>query len=156
MDSIRLEDLDGRCSLDIQEKCINAILSDSEFNLKRLILPINSLCFQNASDILLKMPMQRLIPIAADLLEWAQDLNWPGTKTVISIISKMPTNVVLDAFAKAKERAVNENDEEWIFNLNLLEESEYRASFISETQGNGDPELRKHILKELEALTKKQ
>jgi hypothetical protein len=154
MYNIRLEDLDGRCTQDTQEKCIKAILADSKFNPKRLVLPVNSLCFQNASAILLEMPIKRLIPIAADLLEWAQDLNWPGGKTVIAIISKMPTNVVSNAFAKAKERAISENDDEWLHNLNLLEDSEYRNSFVSETHENGNSEFKKHIINQLDALNK--
>lgn len=60
---------------------------------------------------------EAIIPLIPDMLEWLQDLNWPGAVLFANRLRELPEAVVYPVVEKMIERAKTENDEIWIENL---------------------------------------
>lgn len=65
---------------------------------------------------------EELKPYLFLLLEWLQDVNWPGAYTIVDRLAEMPFSLIESEFNYCKRRAEKENDELWLYGLNELEE----------------------------------
>lgn len=116
-------------------------INDSEINYsKQLILPQGEV-FEAFGEhlwgicalILSLIRFEKVLPNFELLLEWYQDLNWPGIKTITDMIkyhkSEIDIKIIEDTIRKAKD----ENDIEWLFGLKyLLEQLDfYNDKYIS-------------------------
>jgi len=75
--------------------------------------------FQECAFIISKMPIDFIARHAVDLMEWFQDLNWPGVDEIFVALSRLPEDKLTAALNKSFETARNTQDEEWDYNLHL-------------------------------------
>lgn len=95
-------------------KCINVFLQPG--------LPYGKSVWNNCAKILSERTNEELSPYLIDLMEWLQDMNWPGAFCILDRIKKMVNeplyqhsyNICLKC-AKALE------DETWENNLGMIE-----------------------------------
>lgn len=66
---------------------------------------------------------EELEPFLFMLLEWIQDLNWPGAMIIYDRLSQMPYRTIEFAFKHSREKAQQTNDSCWLAVLeDLFEE----------------------------------
>lgn len=95
-------------------KCINVFLQPG--------LPYGKSVWNNCAKILSERTNEELSPYLIDLMEWLQDMNWPGAFCILDRLKKMVNeplyqhsyNICLKC-AKALE------DETWENNLGMIE-----------------------------------
>ena len=61
-------------------------------------------------------------PFMFMLLEWIQDLNWPGAATIYNRLSQIPYNTIEFAFKHSRIKAEQTNDSCWLDVLDDLYE----------------------------------
>ncbi len=44
-------------------------------------------------------------------------MNWPGSELILERVKQLPPGVVRDALARAKQKAADVGDEEWLYNI---------------------------------------
>lgn len=76
-------------------------------------------------------PCARVIALKSDeeiqpylplLLEWLQDVNWPGAYIIMERLAEMPFSMIEKCLNYSKNRAEKENDEMWLWALEDLYE----------------------------------
>jgi hypothetical protein len=94
----------------------------------------------NCAKILVSKPDDILVTYSKQLLEWLQDLNWPGALMILDRLKVFSSNeIFLYVFKKCVEQAVACGENMWLDYLSELLENE-----------NLKEELPHDILKELE------
>ena len=63
---------------------------------------------------------EELKPFLYLLLEWLQDVNWPGAYIIINRLAQMPFSAIEADFLHSKRRAEKAHDELWTFGLDEL------------------------------------
>ena len=64
---------------------------------------------------------EELEPFLHLLLEWLQDMNWPGEDIIFNRLAQMPIQRIEEALAFSKYIAGERNDKCWLAELNALE-----------------------------------
>lgn len=113
--------LDEIKNASVFEVAANKILTHTdEYDVAELILPAREKgLFQRCALIISKMPIDFIAKHAVDLMEWFQDLNWPGVDEIYIALSQLPEDALTVALNKSLETARNTQDEEWDYNLHL-------------------------------------
>lgn len=103
------------------EVAANNILTHAdEYDVAELILPAGEKgLFQRCAHIISRMPIDFIAKHAVELMEWFQDLNWPGADEIFAALSQLPEDEQIAVLAKSLETARNTQDEEWEYNLYL-------------------------------------
>lgn len=122
--TIIMDMLDWEMSPEIQEE--GRILATNLKCVKPFIQPVtpqhNKNVWENCALVLAEKNDEELKPYLVPLLEWLQDLNWPGAFLVCDRVQKYLDN---DSLKKAVdiciERAQKDNDEVWECNLRMIE-----------------------------------
>ena len=65
---------------------------------------------------------KELEPFMFNLLEWIQDLNWPGAMIIYDRLTQIPYNIIEFAFMHSRKEAEQTNDSCWLNALNNLYE----------------------------------
>ena len=65
---------------------------------------------------------EELEPFMFMLLEWIQDLNWPGATIIYNRLTRIPYNTIEFAFQHSRIKAEQTNDECWLDVLDDLYE----------------------------------
>lgn len=60
---------------------------------------------------------EEIIPLIPDMLEWLQDMNWPGSVLYAKRLRTLPEEVVYPVVERTISQAKKENDEIWMENL---------------------------------------
>lgn len=60
---------------------------------------------------------EEIIPFIPDMLEWLQDMNWPGAVLYAKRLRTLPKEVVYPVVERTISQAKKENDEIWMENL---------------------------------------
>ena len=126
------------CSIDIQKLIMKSALTDiknapvfeetankilthiDEYYVSELILPVGEKSlWQRCAFIISKMPIDFIAEHAVELMEWFQDLNWPGVDEIFTALSRLPEDELAVALNKSLKTARNTQDEEWDYNLHL-------------------------------------
>ena len=90
-------------------------------SLRELIVPDNEkMYWEEYAEFLTHLPTEIIEELAAELLIWTQDLNWPGCKQIVEKIKGLPYPVKRKAVDAARNRARTEADYEWIYNLSTV------------------------------------
>ncbi len=74
-------------------------------------------CWHNAALVLKNIGYPRNKVALPYLMEWFQDLNWPGVVTIIELLKEIDLKVLLPYIEKASSKAIQEKDECWAFGL---------------------------------------
>lgn len=102
------------------------VAADKSIDLKELfdLLKCSSkFCWLNFLNILEKLPREdkvRGLPVLFVLL---QDANWPTYQKTMELFATIDTKTVKSHLDKYLVQACAEDDEDWIYNLHLLEEN---------------------------------
>lgn len=110
--------LNWECSSQDQEKgiklgkkvkCINAFVMPSK--------PLSKEVWENCAKILSSKSDEELSDYLFELLEWLQDLNWPGALIIAERLKKYSKDNKLETVKKGLSKSKLENDELWEKNL---------------------------------------
>lgn len=89
-----------------------------QYDLTELVIPFGEKpLFQACAEVLCALDNETLSRLATELFRWFQDMNWPGTELVLERVKQLPSDVVREAMAHAKQKAVDTGDEEWLYNI---------------------------------------
>lgn len=112
---------------DIQNKGIK--LAEKFDDISLFIQPMfpnyNKNIWENCAKILSQRSDQELSSYLIQLLEWLQDLNWPGAFIIIERLKQMNGKLLLNPFLLAIKKASNmpPDEQEWLDNLSILLEN---------------------------------
>ena len=113
-------DLDWNKSLEIQENAIKNLENVDSKSLYKLIQPKSKSCWENAAKVLKKIGYPKIKEVIPELLEWLQDLNWPGVNIIFEILQEIEVTVLLPYIEEAIIRAHDDDDELWIMGIKEL------------------------------------
>lgn len=94
-------------SIDLKE-CFDLLKASSKF------------CWFNYLKIIEKLPEEDKIRGISVLFELLQDYNWPTFQKTMEILEKLDKNVVETYIIQYLAQAQEEDDEEWISNIQML------------------------------------
>ena len=77
----------------------------------------NKNVWENCAIIISERNNESLEPYLLELLEWLQDMNWPGASLISERLSKMPKDILRFAYKVSLEKAVQTKDDCWKHNL---------------------------------------
>ena len=81
----------------------------------------NKNVWENCAVVIAEKDDEKLRPYLVELLEWLQDMNWPGFSRILDRLKKYSDNdSILDAINICLRRANACNDEIWESNLLML------------------------------------
>ena len=84
----------------------------------------NKNVWENCAIIIAEKNDEELKPHVLQLLEWLQDMNWPGAFRILDRLQKYSdNNFIYNAINICIQKAQSNNDEAWESNLNLLRQS---------------------------------
>ena len=115
--------LDWHMSPEIQSKGISLAKNIKTINpfIQPLTPKHNKNVWENCAVILAEKSDNELKPHLIELLEWLQDMNWPGAFRILDRLKKYSdNNSFRSAINICIEKAKGCNDEVWENNLNLL------------------------------------
>ncbi len=115
--------LDWHMSPEIQSKGIS--LAKNIETIIPFIQPLtpkhNKNVWENCAVIIAEKSDEKLKPHLVKLLEWLQDMNWPGAFRILYRLQKYSdNNSIRRAINICVEKAKGCNDEVWVDNLYLL------------------------------------
>ena len=115
-----LQMLDWHNTKEIQREGIRLASGIQELGV--LIQPLyeqyNKNVWDNCAFVLASKDDLELEPYLTLLLEWLQDENWPGSKTIFNRLVEYRNRIALNASVSGSlEKAINDNDCEWRRNL---------------------------------------
>ena len=77
----------------------------------------------NCAQIIAERSDEELKPYLVELLEWLQDMNWPGALCILNRLQKnSDNNSIRNAVNVCIEKAKKRSDEAWESNLHLLQQ----------------------------------
>lgn len=114
--------LDWNNPYEIQNKGIESARKIS--NLIPFILPQYSpnskAVWENCAKILSEKKDKDLVPYLPKILEWLQDLNWPGALIIQNRLKKMQYNLLKNSLYRTIDFAIQKQDSCWLVWLNEL------------------------------------
>ncbi|MDB5105334.1 MAG: hypothetical protein JWP91_3023 [Fibrobacteres bacterium] len=102
------------------EAALNQLLAASDEELGYLFFPSEKSKWEAAAEILYRIGFPRLTTRIPQLLEWFQDLNWPGIDVITNLLRNVSHEELLMQMEKAVRIAHAEEDEQWIGGLKRL------------------------------------
>ena len=107
-----------RNALVFEEAADHILTHADEYDVAELILPMRGKpYFERCAYVLSRMPTDFIAGHAVELLEWFQDVNWPGVDAIYTALRRLPEAEIAMAVKKALETARMAKDEEWAYNL---------------------------------------
>jgi hypothetical protein len=105
---------------DIQQKAIEKLSIINEKYINMLIRPVDKRFWENAALVLKKIGYPRNELAIPGLLEWLQDMNWPGAWIALETLQDIDILALLPYIENALKKAVAEDDEMWIMAIKEL------------------------------------
>lgn len=116
-----IKNLDWNYSVEVQEIAINNILIDVDFNIEPLTTMLDKNCMRNCAIIFSRLSDERLEPYIDNLLEWLQDMCWPGAVGVFNRLACMNRDLLRKHLNNAVKAAKEKNYIPWLKSLKDLE-----------------------------------
>ena len=92
-------------------------------------------CWQNEARVIQVLGYPRFREVIPAMLEWLQDLNWPGANEIVEALARMPKDALAGYISQAAERAMAEEDAEWLVGLqHLVREARLAADSIGDSR----------------------
>ena len=113
------EMLDERKPIEVQEEAIREARKIKSLSV--LMQPVEyKLSWENCAKVICEKTDEELNHYTYEMLEWLQDLNWPGAFLIMERLEKMdPQLLVYDAIYKVKQ-ALLLKDNEWLIYMSYL------------------------------------
>jgi hypothetical protein len=124
------------------EVALSELLAAGEQKLGYLFFPNEKALWEPAAEILSMVGFPRLEGRIPQLLEWFQDLNWPGIDIVINLLRRAPRDVLLTQLESAASAAHAQGDDQWLGGLKRL-----ALDLKLEIEKFADPVLAEALLK---------
>jgi hypothetical protein len=102
------------------EAALNQLLAASDEELGYLFFSSEKSKWEAAAEILYRIGFPRLAARIPQLLEWFQDLNWPGINFITDLLRNTSHEELLMQMEKAVRIAYAEEDEQWMGGLKHL------------------------------------
>lgn len=132
MDNIEIEEYLRNLDIDapqyLQDYAISQLVNIEESKLYMLLQPVSKSYWGNAAIVLKQIGYPRVKSIISGLLEWIQDMNWPGSKEIVELLVTID-----DAIVPYVKQVLKSGDGIWIIWL------------LSEVVSKWDKELRTQI-----------
>ena len=118
-----LDMIDWSMPAETQSKGIS--LASKFENIVPFIQPLtpkhNKNVWENCAVIISQKSNEEIKPYLVELLEWLQDMNWPGAFCILDRLRKYSdNNTILEAINTCIEKAKENGDDIWNSNLHLL------------------------------------
>lgn len=117
-----LDNLSWNRPIEVQNRAIEEILKFKPLDYTLLIMPKAKSCWENAAKILRKSDLPHTREIVMGLLEWLQDLNWPGAQIVIEILESINKITLIPFIEETLKKAALDGDYVWIYWIKYLTE----------------------------------
>ena len=98
-------------------------LANQVEDISLLIQPMNfggKAIWDNCANVLIQKSDQQLEPYLILLLEWLQDLNWPGALKILDRLKKVDPIIIKQPFEICAKAAIKSKDLPWEYALRLL------------------------------------
>lgn len=140
MDNIEIEEYIQNLNSDapqyLQDYAISQLINLEDSKLHLLLQPISKSYWRNAAMVLKKIGYPRVKAIIPELLEWIQDMNWPGAQEIVDLLITADDEIV--PYVK---KVLKSGDGIWIIWL------------LSEVVSKWNPNLNKQIKDDLYKLS---
>lgn len=84
-----------------QKSAMSQLTNLKNDEIRLLILPgSDKKSWKNAALVLKQIGYPRIKPVVFDLLDWLQDINWPGSHTIIDLLSTVDKSVLVNEIEK--------------------------------------------------------
>lgn len=118
-----LDMIDWSKPVETQSKGIS--LASKFENIVPFIQPLtpkhNKNVWENCAVIISQKSDEKIKPYLVELLEWLQDMNWPGALCILDRLCKYSdNNTIFEAINTCIEKAKESRDDVWNSNLHLL------------------------------------
>ncbi len=74
-------------------------------------------CWESAAEVLNQIGFPRIKSVLPYLMEWFQDINWPGVGTIVKTLRTTNPIELIPYIEDAAKRSIAENDDCWAFGL---------------------------------------
>ncbi len=115
--------LDWHAPLELQKKGIELAKKHPDIRpfLQPLEMEYNKNIWDNCAVVISSKSDEELEPYFTELLEWLQDMNWPGSFYILERLKKVKNNKAMcRAFALCQWRAKEQSNAVWLENLSEL------------------------------------
>lgn len=125
------------CCNDIETQNKGIKLAENITDINIFIQPMyplyNKNVWENCAVILDKRSDEELKPYLKQLLEWLQDLNWPGTFIIIDRLKRFNGELLFPFYTAAINETLKRSvdDQEWLDNLSVLIENKELSNELS-------------------------
>lgn len=88
----------------------------------------NKNVWENCAVIISQKSDEEIKPYLVELLEWLQDMNWPGALCILDRLRKFSdSNTIFEAINTCIKKAKENRDDVWNSNLHLLLNNENKT-----------------------------
>ncbi|EKQ50588.1 MULTISPECIES: DUF5071 domain-containing protein [unclassified Clostridium] len=112
--------LDCNAPINSQKDAIEQLLKIDDEYVTLLVQPQEKKYWENSARVLKSIGFPRNKLAIPGLLQWLQDLNWPGAMIAMETLQNVEVHVMLPYLETAVQIAVEENDDMWIMALKEL------------------------------------
>ena len=77
----------------------------------------NKAIWENCAVILQSRSDSELSPYLSKLLEWTQDINWPGAQIIYDRLRLIPASIIVEQLKVCVTRATSASNQEWLAQL---------------------------------------
>ena len=113
------EMLDERKPIELQEEAIREARKIKSLSI--FMQPIEyKLSWKNCAKVICEKTDKELNSYKYEMLEWLQDLNWPGAFLIMERLEKMNPQLLLNATIYAVKQALLLKDNEWLTYMSYL------------------------------------
>ncbi|MBL8018661.1 MAG: DUF5071 domain-containing protein [Leptospirales bacterium] len=104
-------------------------------DLPKLLQPLTKAHWENAAQVLKLIGFPRIKRIEDGLVRWLRDINWPGARTVRTILLTLRDEEFVPLISRNLLLALSENDLDWLEPLqSLIEEKRVGEKFSTDLQ----------------------
>lgn len=91
--------------------------------LPMLLFPHGKSCWDGAAEVITEIGLPRIHGIMPGVMEWLQDMNWPGAKIIFDYLEKQSKETMLPHIQQALHKANEQNDQMWLYWMMYLMEN---------------------------------
>ena len=110
---------------ELQESTIKYFSNDESFDFNNLIKEAPKESMENLVEIVAKKNVDERYKFIDGLLFLLQDLSWPGAAKAMSLLKSIHKEKLLPYLENKLIEAYEENDDNWLGNLNILVKYHY-------------------------------
>ena len=108
----------------IRKETMERIIGDRNFNLANLMFPLRKKdCWHFCALTIKEINNERLYIHTFKMIEWLQDINWPGALIVLKKLATFPPDILEPNIKKAKFAAELAEDSLWLYGMEMLDEA---------------------------------